>query len=183
MGFILLGAAIGTPVSLFWALFHMFGHSTIKAGLFFSAGILHRQYKIPTKTGEDEIGDLFRLQPFAAGTLMAGFAALIGMPIFPLFLSKVGILLAASDISLWLVAIILLLFAGAAAALVNYYLSVIAVRFPEGEGPASYLAPIWMVLPIVALLLLSAGIGIVMIPGEEIFLQAAVADMGFGVLP
>ena len=181
MGFIMLGIGIGSPVALFWALFHMLGHSCIKAGLFFSAGILHRQYKIPTRTGEDEIGDLFLLQPFAAVTLMAGCAALIGMPLFPLFLSKVGILLASAEVSVLIPALVLLLFACAGVALVRYYLSVMAVRFPPGEGPVPYQAPLSMNLPIVLLLLLSIGIGTVMIPGEEAFLAAAVADLGFGV--
>ena len=183
MGFILLGAAIGTPVSFFWALFHMFGHSCIKAGLFLSAGILHRQYKIPTKTGEDEIGDLFRLQPYAAIMLMAGIAALTGMPLFPLFLSKVGILLASAEISLLVPAITLLLFAIAAAALIRYYLSVMAIRFPKGEGPEPYSTPGWMVIPILALLIVSAGSGVLMMPAEEAFLAAAVSDLGIGVHP
>lgn len=183
MGFILLGIAIGAPVALFWALYHMLGHSCIKAGLFLSAGILHRQYKIPTKTGEDEIGDLFRLQPYAALTLFAGFAALIGMPVFPLFLSKLGILMASAEVSIWIPAVTLLLFAIAATALVRYYLSIMAVRFSDGEGPQPYRAPFSMVIPIIALLLLSAGIGIIMIPGEEAFLTAAVADLGMGVSP
>ncbi|ABD41539.1 NADH dehydrogenase (quinone) [Methanospirillum hungatei JF-1] len=181
MGFILLGIGIGSPVALFWALFHMLSHSCIKAGLFFSAGILHRQYKVPTRTGEDEIGDLLLLQPFAAVTVMAGCAALIGMPLFPLFLSKVGILLAAAAISVWIPAIVLLLFACAGVALLRFYLPVMAVRFPAGEGPVPYTAPLSMKVPIVLLLLLSIMIGTVMIPGEEAFLAAAVADLGFGV--
>ncbi|OQA58637.1 MAG: F(420)H(2) dehydrogenase subunit M [Euryarchaeota archaeon ADurb.Bin294] len=181
MGFIMLGIGIGSPVALFWALFHMLSHSCIKAGLFFSAGILHRQYKVPTRTGEDEIGDLFLLQPFAAITLMAGCAALIGMPLFPLFLSKVGILLAATEVSVWIPAIVLLLFACAGVALIRFYLSVMAVRFPVGEGPVPYKAPLSMKFPVILLLIISIMIGTVMIPGEEAFLAAAVADLGFGV--
>ena len=37
-----------------------------------------------------------------------------------------------------------------------------------------------MNLPILLLLLISLGMGIVMIPGEEAFLTAAVHDLGFG---
>lgn len=181
MGFILLAAAIGTPISLFWALFHMLGHSTIKAWLFFSAGILHRQYKIPTKTGEDEISDLFRLQPVAALTLMIGFAALIGMPGFPLFLSKFGILIALGDISIWITGFVLLLFAVAAVALMRYYLSIMALESPPGEGPKPYNPPSWMTAPILFLLLLSLGAGVIMTPGEEAFLISAVFDIGIGV--
>lgn len=183
MGFILLGLAIGTPVAVFWSLYHMLGHSVIKSGLFLSAGILHRQYKIPTRTGEDEIGDLFRLQPVAAITLMVGFVALIGTPIFPLFASKISILIEAARISLWIPGIVLVMFAIAAVALIRFYLSIIAERFPEGEGPLPYVAPSWMVAPIIALLIGAALMGIWMVPGEESFLSAAAHEIGFGGLP
>ena len=45
MGILLVGIAIATPLALFWVLFHIMAHSLTKASLFFSAGILHRQYR------------------------------------------------------------------------------------------------------------------------------------------
>lgn len=91
--------------------------------------------------------------------------------------------MASAEVSIWIPVVTLLLFAIAATALVRYYLSIMGVRFSDGEGPQPYRAPFSMVIPIIALLLLSAGIGIIMIPGEEAFLTAAVADLGMGVSP
>jgi len=184
MGFLLLATGIGTPIAIFWMLFHMMGHSLVKAGLFFSAGILHRQYHSHIQGEEDRISDLFRLQPFAAGAFILGSIAIIGTPLFPIFLSKFGILLEAGKISLYIPLIALVLFAIAAVALFRHLLSVMGTESPAGEAPAPYLAPRWMRAPVIFLLLLSGAIGLFMIPGEEEFLLAAVLDLGItgGVL-
>jgi len=178
MGFILLATGIGTPIALFWMLYHMMGHSLVKAGLFFSAGILHRQYKSHTPGEEDHIGDLFRLQPFAALAFILGCVAIIGTPLFPLFLSKFGILLEAGKISLYIPLIALFLFAIAAAAIFRFLLSIIGKTFTEAEVPSLYIVPVWMKVPVIVLLILSGVTGLLMIPGEEEFLLAAVQDLG-----
>lgn len=178
MGFLLLASGIGTPVAIFWMLFHMMGHSFVKAGLFFSAGILHRQYRSPTHKGEDRIADIFRLQPFAAATFIIGCVAITGTPLFPLFLSKFGILLEAGKISMYIPLIVLLLFAVAAAAIFRFILHTIGDRYTDGEEPLPYVVPGWMKAPVVFLLILSGIVGIMMLPGEEAFLLAAVHDIG-----
>lgn len=180
MGFLLLATGIGTPVALFWMIYHMMGHSVVKAGLFFSAGILHRQYKSHTPGTEDQIGDLFRLQPFAAVAFIIGSVAIIGTPFFPLFLSKFGILLEAGKLSLYIPLLALLLFALAGAAIFRFILDIMGKTCAEGEAPVQYIVPIWMKVPVVFLLALSVFMGIMMIPGEEAFLSAAVHDIGIG---
>ncbi len=178
MGFLLLASGIGTPVALFWMLYHMMGHSVVKAGLFFSAGILHRQYKSHTAGGEDHIADLFRMQPFAAAAFTIGSVAIIGTPLFPLFLSKFGILLEAGRLSLYIPLIALLLFALAGAAIFRFLITIMGETFPVGEAPEQYIVPIWMKAPVVFLLALSVLMGLLMLPGEEAFLTAAVHDIG-----
>jgi hydrogenase-4 component F len=185
MGFMVLAIGIGTPLALFWMLFHMIGHSLIKASLFFSAGIIHRQYHTATFGEEDHIGDLFRLQPFATISFIIGCVAIVGTPLFPLFLSKIGILLIAGAMSLYLPLVILILFAIAAVALFRYILSIMGQEFEESaedaisKAPKPYLTPTWMKAPVVFLLLIAVILGIMMIPGEEEFLLAAVSDAGF----
>jgi hydrogenase-4 component F len=67
MGILLVGLAVATPVALFFVLFHIMAHSLTKASLFFSAGILHRQYKSPLSSeAVDDIRDVFTYQPLAA---------------------------------------------------------------------------------------------------------------------
>ncbi|HWQ67399.1 MAG TPA: proton-conducting transporter membrane subunit [Methanospirillum sp.] len=177
MGFLLLGAGIGSPVALFWVLFHMMGHSFVKSGLFFSAGILHRQYRTPGG-GEDRVGDIFKLQPFAGGALFLGSIAIIGTPLFPIFLSKFGILIEAGKVSPYIVFISLLLFAIATVGLFRFLLTQIGEQYSEGESPAPYIVPGWMRAPVIFLLLLSIFAGMLMIPGEEEFLLSAVRDLG-----
>jgi len=178
MGFLLLASGIGTPVAIFWMLYHMMGHSVVKAGLFFSAGILHRQYKSHIPGTEDHIADLFRMQPFAAAAFIIGSVAIIGTPLFPLFLSKFGILLEAGKISFYVPFIALLLFALAASAIFRFLLTIMGEKFAAGEVPEQYIVPVWMKAPVIFLLALSVVMGILMIPGEEVFLIAAVHDIG-----
>ncbi|MEK6899946.1 MAG: proton-conducting transporter membrane subunit, partial [Nanoarchaeota archaeon] len=72
MGFLLVGIGIGSPISMFWVLFHTVAHSLNKALLFFSAGIIHRQYN---SIKSEFIHDAIRLQPLASWGLIIGSAA------------------------------------------------------------------------------------------------------------
>ena len=90
MGILLIGIALSTPVAIFWVLFHIMAHSLTKASLFFSSGILHRQYRSRLSTDTvDDIRDVFRFQPLAAWGIIIGGLAIIGTPFFPLFFSEV----------------------------------------------------------------------------------------------
>lgn len=175
MGFLLLATGIGTPIAIFWMLFHMIGHSMIKTGLFFSAGILHHQYH-----GHSHIRHLFRLQPFAAVACILGSVAIIGTPLFPLFLSKIGILIEVGRVNVWLTGIVLLLFSIAASALFRFILRMMHDDGDRETLPVQYLAPLWMKIPIIALLLLAGIAGVLILPGEEAFILAAVQDLGIG---
>ncbi len=113
MGFILIGIGVGTPVALFWVLFHTVAHALVKALLFFSAGILHKQY------GSNKFADMksaLRVQPLASWGLIVGSMAIIGVPMFPVFLSKLSILAQVGKFSLPLLFIVLVFFLIVAAA-------------------------------------------------------------------
>ncbi len=89
MGFMLIAISIGSGVIIYWLLFYMFIHALIKALLFFSAGILHRQYR------SNEVFTMFnvlQLQPLASIGLMVGGVAILGVPPFGMFLPKFMIL-------------------------------------------------------------------------------------------
>jgi hydrogenase-4 component F len=89
MGFLILTIGLGSPVALFWGLFHQMAYSFIKSLLFFCAGIFHRQY------GSNKyfaVQNAFKLQPLASWGFIIGSAAAIGIPLFPVFLSKWNIL-------------------------------------------------------------------------------------------
>jgi hydrogenase-4 component F len=85
MGFLLIAIGLGSPVALFWALFHKLGYTVLKSLLFFCAGIFHRQYQ---SNKYFMVQNAFKLQPLASWGLILGSAALIGVPAFPVFLAK-----------------------------------------------------------------------------------------------
>ncbi len=106
MGLVLVGIGIGTPVAIFWILFHILAHSLIKSLLFFSAGVLHHQYD--SNYLQDMLNAL-KLQPLPSWGIIIGSIAVIGMPPFPVFFSKLFILTQVGDFSVPLLVIILVL--------------------------------------------------------------------------
>lgn len=96
MGFLLVGLGIGTPLAIFWVLFYTLAHAFTKASLFLSAGILHHQFE---SVRLERIRNVFKLQPFAAWSLILGGVAIIGMPMSAIFIPKFSILLESAAVS------------------------------------------------------------------------------------
>jgi hydrogenase-4 component F len=182
MGIILIGIAVATPLSIFWVLFHIMAHSLTKALLFFSAGILHRQYRSRLSTDAiDEIRDVFRFQPLAAWGIIIGGLAITGMPLFPIFYSKLYILTQLGTVSLpALVVLLVLLFITAAA--LGYF---VIATFSETTAPGTphgiepYVTPLTMKIPVVFLICLIIIAGMVFSPGEISFLDRIVQELKF----
>jgi proton-translocating NADH-quinone oxidoreductase chain N len=106
MGFVLIAFGIGTKEAVFGALFLMFNHAVIKGLLFMSGSYL--VYNTPSKDIKDMAG-IGRKFPFMTFFFALGAFAIVGLPPFAGFWSKLYILLAAADESmLGLVAIILM---------------------------------------------------------------------------
>jgi len=92
MGYILLGIAIGTPLALVGALFHLVNHAMFKELFFFGAGSVERQ------TGTRDIaalGGLNSCMPVTGVTSAIGFFSVSGCPPFGGFWSKLIIIVAA----------------------------------------------------------------------------------------
>jgi len=182
MGIMLVGLAISTPVALFWVLFHIMAHSLTKASLFFSAGILHRQFRSRfSSDAADEIRDVFRLQPLAAWGILLGGLAIIGMPPFPIFFSEFFIMLQLGAVSLEVLAVVLVLLFIAAAAL-GYFVLTSFTQVTEPGTPSDiipYQTPVSMKVPIVILLALLVVIGITLPAGGMAFLNQIVMELKF----
>jgi hydrogenase-4 component F len=182
MGILLVGLAISTPVALFWVLFHIMVHSFTKASLFFSAGILHRQYRSRfSSDAADEILDVFRLQPLAAWGIILGGLAIIAMPPFPLFFSEFFILLSLGAVSLWVLGVVLILLFIAAGGLGYFVLTAFTETSEPNVSPAiaPYRTPASMKVPILFLLVLLLGIGIFLPAGGMEFLGQIVTELKF----
>jgi hydrogenase-4 component F len=182
MGIILIGIAVSTPLAIFWVLFHIMAHSLTKASLFFSAGILHRQYRSRLSTDAvDEIRDVFRLQPLAAWGIIIGGLAITGMPLFPIFFSKLFILLSLGMVSLPALFILLFLLFIAGVALGYFVITAFSQVTAPGTPPDidPYVTPLTMKIPLVFLICLIIFLGIVFTPGEISFLDRIVQELRF----
>ncbi|MDO8568403.1 MAG: proton-conducting transporter membrane subunit [Dehalococcoidales bacterium] len=175
MGLLLVGIGLGTPVTIFWVLFHNLGHALVKSLLFFSAGILHRQYG---SNKYQDMSDVLGLQPLASAGIIIGGAAIIGTPLFPIFLSKLFILIQLGSFSLplLLVVLVFLLIAAAAFAL---FLVRTCCRKTEGVTLERYRVPWSMKAPIIVLMVAILALGIFFPQSLQNMLRNIVASLGF----
>ena len=92
MGYVLLGLAVGTPLALVGALFHLVNHALFKELFFFGAGSVERQ----AGTREiSKLGGLNSRMPVTGITSAIGFFSVSGCPPFNGFWSKLIIIVAA----------------------------------------------------------------------------------------
>jgi hydrogenase-4 component F len=182
MGLILIGIAVSTPIAIFWVLFHIMAHSLTKASLFFSAGILHRQYRSRLSTDAvDEIRDVFRYQPLAAWGIVIGGLAITGMPLFPIFFSKLFILRELGMVSLPALFVLLVLLFITTAAL-GYFVITAFTRITPPDAPPDvepYITPLTMEIPLVFLIGLIVIAGMVFLPAEISFFDRIVQELRF----
>lgn len=175
MGFILVGIGIGTPLAIFWVLFHTLAHALVKTLLFFSAGTLHQQYR---GNKFEKMEDALLLQPLASWGFIIGSLAVIGTPLFPIFLSKLFILEQLGSYSLPLLFLVLALFLLVAAA----FATILIRTFSQKNGhekivryKASWSMKLSMALVLAAILTL----GVYFPSGLSNILNNIVAGLGF----
>jgi hydrogenase-4 component F len=182
MGLMLVGIAVATPLAIFWVLVQVIAHALTKASLFFSAGILHRQYRSHLSAdAPDDMYDVFRFQPLAAWGIILGGLAIIGMPPFLAFFSKFFILLSLDSLSPWVLAIVLVLIFIAASAIGFFVISTFGRTTPPGEtcDLVPYRTPLSMKAPIVILLALVLALGLMFPAGGYAFITQIVMELRF----
>ncbi len=182
MGLILIGLSFWTPLAIFWVLFQTLAHSLTKAELFLSAGIIHRQYKTENPAEEDVICDAFEMQPAASVFLIAGSLAIIGTPLFPVFLPKLFILLEAVRFNLLTGIIILTTIAIASFALFRFIWGALSLRSDDTTiGKLKhYRVSKGMHAAIIFLLVLMLYFGIMVPEWFYNYLTVIVSELGLG---
>ncbi|WP_292391919.1 proton-conducting transporter membrane subunit [Methanosarcina sp. UBA5] len=182
MGILLLGIGIGTPLALFWTLFYILAHSLTKAALFFSAGILHRQYE---SNLIQDVKDVFSLQPIAGWGFVIGSFAIVGMPPFPIFSAKFFILLEAFGFSKSLVFAVLLLLVIASAAFARFLIEAFTRSSKEAgtEGletpPLPYVVRSGMKFPIISIIFMILVLGVFFPESLKNLLNEIVYELGY----
>ena len=175
MGFLLVGIGLGTPVALFWTLFYVLAHAFTKTLLFFSAGILHHQYK---SVRMEHIKNVFKFQPFAAWSLILGAIAIIGMPLSAIFLPKLSILLESAKLSPYLLLGLLTVFLFVAGAFGVFLIKLLSRKDEDAPGVKRYEASLGMKISIIVLLIAVFAFGIFVPQQLTNLLNSIVSELG-----
>jgi multicomponent Na+:H+ antiporter subunit D len=138
LSYVVLAAALLTPLSVIGAALHIVSHAFGKITLFFAAGAI---YTAGHKTLVSELDGIARRMPWTMAAFTIGALSLIGIPPAAGFLSKWYIVLGAAEGGHWVVLAVLAL-----STLLNaaYFLPIIYAAYfrapsdsghPHGEAP------------------------------------------------
>jgi hydrogenase-4 component F len=170
MGILAFGLGLG-GAGIFGAFLHMLNNGIVKGVMFLAAGNIHRAYD--SKYVDDVSGALRRV-PWSGALFLAGFFAVTGSPPFGPFVSQISIIQAAMMQGRW----------GAAAAMLGLLLVVFmgmgvtvlgVVQGPAAPTPSRFRDSVLSVAPVLALLVVSLGLGVAM-PGAILSMVREAAD-------
>ena len=154
-GLMCLGLALG-PLGIFAAMLHLVNHTAAKSMMFFLSGRILERYG----TGDlRQVSGLMRVMPLTGGLFAVGTLALVGLPPFGIFLSKLAMLRAGFAAGhAWLMAAVLALLAVAFIALVGHL-----NRMLYGLPPAGLVtgeSTRWALLPLAVCAIVLAVLGL-----------------------
>ncbi|PKH44779.1 oxidoreductase, partial [Dehalococcoides mccartyi] len=138
-------------------------------------GIIRRQYG---SDRFDRIFDIFRLQPVAAWGVIMGSAAIVGLPMFPVFLSELNILIQLGGVSVWLVLMVLFLLLLVASSFAIFLLKAFTRSEKNTDRPVSR-TPLSMKLPIYIIMAGVVFLGVCQPQMLADFLNQIVKGLGF----
>ena len=154
LSYVVLAAALLTPLSVAGAALHIAAHAVSKITLFFAAGAI---YTASHKTEVSQLDGIGRRMPWTMGAFTVGAMSLIGVPPAVGFVSKWFIFQGAAATGHYLVMAVL-----GASALLNaaYFLPIVYAAFfrPPPQGAAHGEAPLPMVLALLATATLTIGL-------------------------
>jgi multicomponent Na+:H+ antiporter subunit D len=141
LSYVVLGAALFTPVAIMGAALHIAAHAVSKITLFFAAGSISVGTHIDKVSGLDGIG---RRMPFTMGVFTIGALSMIGMPLTAGFIGKWFMLIAAVGTRQWFAVGVIVL-----STLLNagYFLPIVyrAYARPAGGGKGRA-EPSWLIV-------------------------------------
>ncbi len=173
VGIIVFALGVGTPLAVFGALFHALNHACAKSLLFFSAGNIVKRFKTHNM---HLIQGVLAAMPWTGTAMLVGLFAIIGMPPFAIFVSKLTIIAAAFEQKYFiLVMLMLLLLSLVFAALLLHISKVVFGNKPKNiprtketlsekmvfSGLLFYLLVLGLVLPFPLRLLLDRAVDVV----------------------
>jgi len=176
IGYMLLGISFATVAGLSAATIHMFNHGLMKGALFMALGAV--AYRIRSTKIADMAG-LASSMPWTMAAFVGGGLSLIGVPLTVGFISKWLLIQAALEAGEWWIAVLIVISSLIAAI---YVWRVIEVAYLQ-PAPADLTvkeAPLSMLIPMWALVLLNFYFGIHASLTTDIATRAAKALLGGG---
>lgn len=178
VGYIVLGLALGTPLGIAGALFHLFNHAVAKGLLFLNSGSIQH---ITGTRNLDELGGLGKMVPVTAGSNLVGALSIAGVPPLAGFWSKLIIIMAlvqAGEFGYALVAIL-------ASILTLWYYLLIQRKAFFGRVAEKWLqvreAPFWMSAANVMLALVCIIVGLFFTPIFKTWISPAAEALARGI--
>ena len=169
MGLLALGAAAGSPLAIAAVLLHILGHGLAKAVLFLASGEV---LALEGTSETSQVRALLARRPVLGGVLAGGFAALLGLPPFSLFISELNMLRAEVRAGLaWVVALTLVALVVVFAAMATHARTMLLGARREGE--AVHATPAAVSVPLVAALVGCGALGVVAWPLASLLHAAA----------
>lgn len=145
IGYMIIGLALGSMLSVTGTLVHLFNHALMKGALFMAVGAI--VYRIGSSRIVDLAG-LGKQMPWTFAAIVIGGLSLIGVPGTAGFISKWYLVLAAIEKQNWLLVIVILL--GSLLAVVYVWKLVEALYFKPQEqesAPTVKEAPLELLIP------------------------------------
>ena len=170
MGVMALGFGLG-GLGIFAAILHMIYHSLIKSSLFFAAGNILLRYR---STKIREVTGMLSNIPSTAIVFMAGFLAVVGLPPFGLFFTKIYILSAGMQHHLVVTGATILLLA---ILFIGFLRHVTSMLFGEKQPElAKEKESVWLVIPPATLIIIALLLSLYMPPLLNSLIHSAVAQ-------
>ena len=130
IGLVSLGLGLGPFGGIFAGLLQAFNHAVTKAFMFFCAGEAVHAYRT---NNMNQMRGMIKIMPFTGIAMFLGFFALVGMPPFAIFISKLSILISAFEGRYYFIAALMLIFIALAFAGLLYHVSRIVLgNSPQG---------------------------------------------------
>jgi len=132
MGLILMGLGLGPFGGIAAGLLQVFNHAVTKALMFFSAGNAVQAYRT---NNMNMMQGIIRSMPFTGASMFLGLFALVGMPPFSIFISKLWILVSAFQGGYYGIAALMLILIALAFAGLVYHISRVVLGNPTSSMP------------------------------------------------
>jgi multicomponent Na+:H+ antiporter subunit D len=151
LSYVVMGAALLTPVAILGAALHLAAHAVAKITLFFAAGSIHTAAHVDHVSTMDGIG--LRM-PWTMGSFAVGALSMIGVPLTAGFLGKWFMLIAAVGSGRWFAVAVIVV-----STLLNagYFLPIVYRAFRRPDAGATSVAQGEAPWPVVVSLVMTAA--------------------------